>query len=668
MKTRSVSHNRSTAQSAKTHPIVVVGNGPVGMQVVRELFKRDAELHIVLYGDEPQQPYNRVKLSSFLAGELNWSDLLEHISPPQSARFEQRYGIAIEKLYPKLHLVRDSQGVLQQYSHLILATGSRPFEPSIPGIDQTGVYTFRNLKDATYLLARQSRSHHAVVIGGGLLGMEAARAMQRGNTQVTLLEHGDRLLGRQLDETASSLLQKHLVKLGITVLTNTSVREIIGDARVSAIALNTGDTLACDTVIVATGIKPRVDLAREAGLAFGRGIRVDDAMRTSADDIYAIGECCEHRDQIYGLVAPGLEQAAVVASHIYDQTGLYSGSLTASRLKVVDCAVFSVGPMGEQEDPLYGRCISYRDDKLGIYRKIRLRGYQLVGAVAIGLWKEDVRLQNAVICRQFVWPWQLWRFRRYGMIWPQRQQNGVTSWPASATVCQCTGVSRGIIERAIIDGACSVQQVSTNTGASSVCGTCRPLVQQLLEASSNQSLKPSAIEWSRTLTITGFLSMLGILAIFILPSLPYNDSVQVTWRWDILWRDQFFKQVSGYSVLALFCLGLLISPRKRMQGWQRMGGYSSWRLFHVCVGILIVATLVVHSGARLGHGVNFWLMLLFCFTLLTGGWLSVLIGTEHRWTAGSLIVWRGRSLWWHVLAFWPIPVLLGFHILKSYWF
>ena len=430
-------------------PIVIVGNGPVGMQVARELLRRRPASHVVIYGNECHRPYNRVQLSYLLSGELDWEALLQKLEPPATAVVEERMGCAVLRIDTRQQCLEDSAGRIQPYTKLILATGSRPHIPTVPGIDLPGVYTFRNLDDASRLLARQMRTQHTVVLGGGLLGLEAARSMQRSNTLVTVVEHADRLLGRQLDEDASDALRTRLLAMGINVIVADGVRRVMGDQRVEGVLLMSGRRIHCDTVVVATGIRPNVELALGAGIAFGRGIRVDDHMCTTAPNVYAVGECAEHRGRVYGVVAPGLEQAAVAANHIDGQEGSYPGSIIATSLKVVGCPVFSSGPMGAGESPNYGQSHVYRDAAAGIYRRLLVHQGRLAGAIGVGAWEDTRRLQGAIALRQRVWPWHTWRFRRTGSLWPSEDVAEVTCWPANATVCQCTGVSRGAIGTAI---------------------------------------------------------------------------------------------------------------------------------------------------------------------------------------------------------------------------
>ncbi|WP_373510529.1 FAD-dependent oxidoreductase [Thiocapsa sp.] len=646
-------------------PVVVVGNGPVGMRVAQELLERLPDTPVVIYGDEPHEPYNRVRLSSLLAGELDRETLAQPLKRSAGARIEERLGYRIETIRKDAKCVVDNTGRVQPYSKLVLATGSSAFVPGIPGIELDGVFTFRNLEDANRLLARRVRSHHTVVLGGGLLGLEAARGMQWGNTRVTVIQLADRLLSQQLDETGSARLRAEVEALGIEVLIGEGVAEVLGEERIRGVRLRSGRELACDTLVLATGIRPNIELAREAGLAFGRGIKVDDAMRTSAPDVYAVGECAEHRGKVYGLVGPGLEQAAVAAANIAATEGHYAGSVAVSRLKVVGTQVFSMGPMGADEDPRYGTAHVYRDDAQGIYRKILVHEHRLVGAIGIGDWAETVRLQTMIEGGRRIWPWQVMRFRRIGRIGPEDEGQGVADWPAQAVVCQCTGATRGAVGKAIMFGACSVADVSKATGASTVCGSCKPLVEELL----GSQAAPEPVAMHRTLLGAALVSLLGALVVVFAPKLPYADSVQHPWHWDILWREGLFKQISGFTVLGLFVLGLLLSPRKRIKKLSALGSFGAWRLAHIVLGLLVIMGLAAHTGFRLGDGLNFLLMAGFSATLVLGALSTGVIALEHR-IDGALSRRRLRrqSVLWHILLFWPVPVLLGWHVFKSYWY
>lgn len=647
-------------------PIVIIGNGPVGMRTAKEIINKIPNASIIIYGEEQQEAYNRVKLSSWLAGDVDWDSLLQPLDIPTDSSIEQRFGFKVININVEKKLIIDDSQKEQPYSKLILATGSYPYKPNIPGIDQHGVYTFRNFKDANSLIARRARTHHTVVIGGGLLGIESARAMQKQNTKVTLIEHADRLLSNQLDEDAAEILKQEVLSLGIKLITNDSVIEIHGDSekRIHALSLRSGEQLNCDTIILSTGIRPNIELARSAKLAFSRGMIVNDSMQTSNEDIYAVGECAEHRDEVYGLVAPGLEQACVAAAHIANIENFYSGSVAASRLKVLDTQVFSMGPMGNSEIQHYGKHYVYKDEQQGIYRKILIHRYRLIGAIGIGQWDETVRLQTTIGNAAKIYPWQVMRFIRTGNIWPEEIGSTVNAWPSSAIVCQCMSVTRGTITDCVSQGACNTQMVSDKTGASSVCGSCKPLVQELI---GGETIKEPAPMY-KTLAGVSVVSLVIALLFYIAPNLPYASTVQNDWHWDVLWRNQLFKQISGFTILGLFSLGLAVSLRKRFRKFDKLGKFDYWRLAHISLGLLVVLVLVAHTGFRLGHGLNNLLMLSFSLMLIVGAFSSGVISLEHKLSNAIATRIRRLSVFSHIILFWPIPILLAWHILKGYWY
>lgn len=645
-------------------PVVIVGNGPAGMRVAEELMARLPDTPLVIYGDEPYEPYNRVRLSSWLAGDLGWNDLSQPLKRPFGGKVEERLGYRVVTIDPAAKTVTDAGGRCQAYSSLVLATGSSAHVPGIPGVDLAGVFTFRNISDVNRLIARRASSHHTVVLGGGLLGLEAARGMLRNGTRVTVIDHSDRLLAMQLDEAASEHLTRDVIALGVEIRLDQGVTEILGDERVNGLRLRSGEEIRCDTLVVATGIRPNIQLARDARLHFGRGIQVDDRMRTSDPNIYAVGECCEHRGKVYGLVAPGLEQASVAAASLSQAEGTYTGSIAASRLKVVGTKVFSMGPMGANSVRNYGYSHVYKDDDKGIYRKILVHRNRIAGAIGIGEWNETVRLQTAIGSRQLIWPWQLLRFVRTGLLWPAEETRGVAAWPAGAVVCQCTGITRGAISEAIALGARGCDEVTRATGASSVCGSCKPLVEDLLGSGARR--KP--VDFFRTLLTFTLVALVATAIMMTMPPVPYADSVQAAWQPDVLWRDGLIKQVSGFSVLGLFAVGLLLSLRKRIRGLAQAGRYDYWRLGHLALGLLAIAALVAHTGLRTGHGLNFALMASFSAMLLLGGLTGLVIAFEHRIGGARATRLRRQSGLLHILLFWPVPLLLGWHIFKSYWF
>jgi nitrite reductase (NADH) large subunit len=403
---------------AQTEAIVVVGTGPVGMQFVNELALREVAKPIVVYGSEPVQPYNRVRLSDYLAGELYREALAIDESSSRHSRIEYRYNCAVEWINKTAKTVTDASGRVQHYSELILATGSTPFMPMIGNRQFTGVYTFRTLSEADELLSRKLRTRHTVVIGGGLLGLETARAMQKYHTEITIIEHNRWLMMQQLDEKGAAYLEKFVTGTGINVILGDSVVSVTGNGRVEGVTLRSGAKIPCDTLIIAAGVRSNVALAKDAGLVCAKGIRVNNHLETSCPDIYAIGECAEHKEQVYGLVKPGFEQAAVLADRFAGGNAQYLGSISSTQLKVMSQAVFSAGRNGVNEEA--GASVSeyvYSNKEAGLYRKIRIFGNRIIGAIAVGEWHESALINEAIQDKRNVWFWQLLRFRASGNIW-----------------------------------------------------------------------------------------------------------------------------------------------------------------------------------------------------------------------------------------------------------
>lgn len=644
-------------------PVVIVGSGPVGIRVADELVKREASCKVMIFGNEPWNPYDRVRLSSLLAGEIRREALDIGLQIQDNPYVQQYHNCPVIAINRQAATVEDIKGGVYPYSSLVLATGSRPHIPVIPGVKLPGVFTFRDMNDALQLMARRASSHHTIVLGGGLLGLEAARAMQQRNTRVTVIEHSTRLMYRQLDDASGAMLRELMMSLGIRVVLNDGVREILGEERVNGVRLHSGREIRCDTIVLSTGIHPNTELAMQSGLSIGRGIRVNDHMQTQDSKIYAVGECSEHREQIYGLVAPGFEQAAVAAHSILGGTSRYQGSIISTRLKVIQHPVFSMGTVGDEVQASVHRTHIYERHSGGIYRKLVTRKGRIVGAISLGDWPETGRLQEAITRQRYLWPWQMIRFRREGMLWPEGESNNIASWPTTATVCNCTGITRGTLSEAISSGCNSVACLTEKTGASSVCGSCRPLLAGLL----GQKVDLVAEKNHKSLLgLSVFALLASLLVIFSMP-VPFSTSVHAPWHVDVLWRDGQWKQVTGFSLLGLSLIGLLLSLRKRWR-WISFGEFSSWRLVHSILGALTLIMLLGHTGLRLGDNLNYYLMVTFLGITLAGaaaGGAAALQHTVGSITSRRLRKWTNRL---HTILFWPLPALLGFHIVSVYYF
>jgi nitrite reductase (NADH) large subunit len=401
---------------APAAPIVIVGSGPAGMQAAAALAGVMPAAPRLVYGAEPCEPYDRARLSAFLAGELRWESLAIDPALLEDPGLERRFGCTVTAIDRAGRNVVDSWGRVQPYSKLILATGARAHMPRIPGIRLAGVFTFRDFGDAQRLIARRARTRRTVVLGGGLFGLQVARAMRKSRIEVIVIEHSSGLMPRHTDAVAAALLKEHIERSGVRVVLNTGVRSIYGDTRVAGLRLMSGEDIACDTIILATGLRPRVELAIASGLPVGTGIRVDDQLRTIDPDIHAVGECAEHRGVVYGLAGPGLEQARIVAQVLAGEPRTYLGSSGGVDLMVSGLPVFSAGRVAPDELATGDRQLAYRGVGNAQYCKLVVNRGRLVGALAVGSGFDTRQLQQAVLTHARVHAWNRWRFSLHGRL------------------------------------------------------------------------------------------------------------------------------------------------------------------------------------------------------------------------------------------------------------
>jgi nitrite reductase (NADH) large subunit len=386
-----------------SEPLVIVGNGMAAARLVDELTKVALGRYaIAVIGDEPRLAYNRVLLSSVLAGESASHDIeLKSAAWWRNRGVTLKYGCRVAGIdvgRRELKIVNEES---VGFSKLVLATGSTPMRLGVPGTDLAGVHTFRDSRDVDLLLTLAAQKKRVAVVGGGLLGLEAAYGLAKAGAPVTLLHLPDRLMERQLDAPAAELLKSLVERKGIKVLLNADTARLHGRTRVEGVELSDGRKIEADAVIFTAGIRPNIALAGEAGIAVNRGVVVDDTLQTSAEGIFALGECAEHRGVCYGLVEPAYEQARVLARHLAGRASAYGGSIVATNLKVSGVGVFSAGDfMGSTGS----ETIVLKDFKGGTYKKLviadgRLAGAVLVGDVADALWYLELIRNRQPIAR-----------------------------------------------------------------------------------------------------------------------------------------------------------------------------------------------------------------------------------------------------------------------------
>ena len=466
--------------------LVVIGNGMAGCRAVEEVLKRDPDRYeVAIFGAEPRVNYNRIMLSPVLAGEKTFDQIVIN-----DEAWYRDNGVTLHAGRAVVAIDRDRRSVVAEgglevgYDRLILANGSDPVRLPLPGADLKGVVTFRDLDDVEAMLAASAEPDaRAVVIGGGLLGIEAAYGLARRGMKATVVHLMDVLMERQLDESAGFLLTEAMRERGVETVLGAQSEEILGqDGRVSGLKLKDGRVLPCNLLVMAVGIRPNAALAKAAGLSTNRGVIVGDDMRTSDPAIYAVGECAEHRGQCYGLVAPIWEMCRALAEDLTDSAGAYEGSVLSTRLKVSGVDVFSAGRFAGGEG-----CedIVFRDAGRGVYKRVVLEDGKVVGSVLFG---------DAV---DGAWYFDLMRSGRDvadirdTLIFGQAITEGLSGLdPSSAVaamadtaeVCGCNGVCKGAITTAVTaQGLTTLDDVRAVTKASASCGSCTPLVEQLLK-------------------------------------------------------------------------------------------------------------------------------------------------------------------------------------------
>ncbi len=363
--------------------LVVVGNGMAAHRLLERLHARaPGRWGITVLGAEPRANYNRILLSAVLSGDKGADAIMESDAAWFTARgIEFHAGHRVARIERDRRVVVDASGVETPYDRLVLATGSDPILLPLPGANLPEVMTFRDLADVDRLIAASRTAQRAVVIGGGLLGLEAAFGLRRRGLEVTVVHLMGHLMERQLDAEAGAYLRHALERLGIAFALSANTAAIEGDTHVTGVRLHDGGVMPADLVVMAVGIRPNVALAREAGLAVGRGVIVDDTLTTSDPAIFALGECAEHRGQTYGLVAPAWEQAAILAHHLAGESVRYPGSIVGTNLKVAGVSVFSAGAIevAASDDDLL-----YVDPSDALYRRVILRDDKVVGAILVG--------------------------------------------------------------------------------------------------------------------------------------------------------------------------------------------------------------------------------------------------------------------------------------------
>lgn len=455
--------------------LVVVGNGLAGMRLVSEVLKRDPlSYHVTVFGSEPYLTYDRIRLSQVLAGEVGPDEILVYPREWYEAHHVDVYTANTAQSIDKVRQTVTGSGVSVRYDELVLATGSRPAILPIPGSDLKGVYTFRDIGDCDHLIDAAPNTKRAVVIGGGLLGLEVAKGLIERGVEVIVVHLPEHLMERQLDKDAAYLLQRELETQGMTFLMNRRTVLLRGSTHVEGLQFDDGEIVLADMVVMALGITPETSLARNSGILVRKGIIVDNLMRTSVPHIYAVGECAEWEGRTYGTVAPLFEQAKVLADVLTStipQTN-FNGYPESTKLKVAGISLVSMGDFQvTPERDVY----MMRDARKRHYKKVVFEDGRLVGALLLG---DDS------------WSVALTDMMQHGASFEEFEKflanptvtTSAAELPNDSIICGCNGVNKSTIIESILEKRLtSTQEVTFHTGAARSCGGCRPLVQQILE-------------------------------------------------------------------------------------------------------------------------------------------------------------------------------------------
>lgn len=481
--------------TARRPTVVVVGTGMAGARVVEEILTRAPDRFTLrMFGDEPHGTYNRILLSHVLGGFADPNELwLKPLDWYERHGVFVHAGVRVEAIDCEHRLVSGAnRRVVEPYDYLVLATGSRPFVPPIDGTRQEGVFVFRTLEDCSTIGSQARECDRVIVLGGGLLGLEAARGLLCHEVEVTVIEAAPHLMPQQLDATGAWLLQRKMEALGVEVLTGKSVVALTGNGRVTGVRFADGTTREADMVVLSCGIRPNVKEAKEAGLHVDRGIVVDDQLRSSDPQVFAVGECAQHHGVCYGIVEPLYEQAQVLAKVLAgdSESARYTGSRLATTLKVLGVDVVSLGDYrGDGAE-----VVSHLDTAAGVYRKLVVRDGKLAGGILVGT-PDDGGVLGRLFRSAEALPADALDMLRTGTRDVLLAQGGdLLALPDATQICNCNCVSKGTLMGAIQGGCSSVAALGEKTKAGTGCGTCQPLLTQLLQATGKIKQEPNKIE------------------------------------------------------------------------------------------------------------------------------------------------------------------------------
>ena len=640
------------------------------------------ELDVTVIGDEPTPAYDRVRLSSLMDGvtldELTLAD----------ADWYRHHGIELITGRRVVRILRgdrvavDDTGHAWAYDELVLATGSHAFVPPIPGLRSDagapnhgmfvpGVFVYRTADDLRCIRSHCSRRdvRRGAVIGGGLLGLEAAKVLRDAGLEVDVIEMAPGLMPRQLDAEAASRLRDHVESLGVGVHVVRRTRRVETTDNGLRIHFDNADPMDTDVLIVAAGVRPNDELAAECRLTIGprRGVAVDATLTTDDPRIHAVGECASVDGHVAGLIAPCLRMADVLADRLAGGDQTYDGVDESAELKLLGVQVATVGRV--LDDSPGGRVLTHRGDDG--YRKLLIERGRIVGASCVGPWDELPAVRQSIARGDRLRPWHRRRFVRSGSPWVGGA-DAVADWPSAAIICSCNAIPKSVVAAVVDDGCRTPSDVAAACGAGGSCGGCHALIAELVGGPPTKAAVPEFIvPGAAAMTAASVVGLVLAIAWTLSPPVPIADSVTSAWRnVDVLWRDDVARQATGFTLLAITAAGMLFSLRKHLPKFS-WGSYGSWRAVHGITGTLTLIALAVHTGMRLGVNLNLALGVCFLAVATLGGVAGLMTGIENRLTgAAAVTVRRVRPLLSrvHLYAAWPLPALIAWHVASFYWF
>ncbi|MCH6258637.1 FAD-dependent oxidoreductase [Puniceicoccaceae bacterium K14] len=618
--------------------------------------KLNKAYEILVYGEEQQVAYDRVHLTDYIHSKDVKQIALSDANWYQDNQIQLISGVRISGIEPDKKSLKLENGTSQAYDKLVLATGSYPFIPPVEGTDSKGVFVYRTIEDAQKIRDYSASKSHAVTLGGGLLGLEAANALKELGLETHVVEFANGLMPRQLNDDASKALESQIASKGLTVHLGKGLKSVLEFGDGLLLQFSDGSEMKTGMLVLSTGVRPRDELANDAGLTVGArgGIVVNDQLQTSDPNIYAIGECAMHRGQVYGFVSPCYSMAETLAETLVNKAASYEGSDLSCRLKLLGVEVSAFGEnLGE------GKRVVYKAN--GIYRMMLLKSDRIVGAIVVGDWNQTHHLQLATTENRFFSPIEQNRFIKTGTI---DEPDSLQEWPNHAIVCNCMQVNKGQLMACMEKGCSKLEQITDQTGAGSVCGSCRPLIASLTGETGEQAIYIP--KGRKTLLGAALLGVVICCILYFLAPLPPSRSVQDTYHSIVqIWNDSLYKQITGYTMAGLSALALLLSARKRT---KRLGksNFGFWRAAHSILGTTCLLALILHTGLSFGENLNAWLMICFVAMNTAGGFAGLTLAMEQKLTGPLSRRLRSFVVKLHILLFWPYPALLGFHIYKVY--